>query len=200
MRAICLKHGPAYDVARNSVRDLALGWIHTGWIRYLVIDYPDGFFYIARDQNLLQNTCRIVQSAVARRTPFIFLGPWVLWEQPYSLASLFVKSIQRAWLDHCQFGTPWRKRTAVLSSLIDTRHCTDLHFSNGLFLVPPPSCPSRQRQRKRYLNGPAHCSPTRNHIQVCGPHLSTSRIYGPCAPILVFVMYRGQCMFLSRRT
>ena len=37
--AICLKHGPAYDVASNDVRDLILGWIQAGWIRSLVIDY-----------------------------------------------------------------------------------------------------------------------------------------------------------------
>ena len=69
---------PLHDVARNVVRDLVLGWIQVGWIRSQLIDYPDGVFNVARDQKLLQNTCRIVQSSVVNRTPFIFLDPWKL--------------------------------------------------------------------------------------------------------------------------
>ena len=89
----CLKPGPAHDVARKNVRDLVLGWIQASWIRSLAIDYPN-FFNVARDQKLLQNTCRVVQSAVANRTPFIILGAWIsaLWEHALRL----LKSIQRA--------------------------------------------------------------------------------------------------------
>ena len=49
-------------------------------------------------------------------------------EHPCSHALLLVKKVQRTCQDQCQFGTPWRKRTAVLSSLVDThalaRVCT----------------------------------------------------------------------------
>ena len=114
----------------NDLRDMILGWIQAGWIRSLAIDYPDGTFYVARDWELLQNTCRNLRSAVTNRTPFILLAPWVslLWDQPCTHDLLLLKKVQRACLDQCHFCTPWGKRTAVLSPLIDThalaRVCT----------------------------------------------------------------------------
>ena len=72
--------------------------------------------------SLGQNTCRILRSAVVNRTPFVLLAPWtsLLWERPCSHA-LLLKKVQRTCrLDQRQFGAPWRKRTAALSSLVDT--------------------------------------------------------------------------------
>ena len=69
--ANCSKHGPACDVTRNDVLDLIFGWIEAGCIRSLAIDWADGAFHIAWDNKLLQNTCRILRSALANRTPFI---------------------------------------------------------------------------------------------------------------------------------
>ena len=42
--AICLKHGPAHDVARNDVRDIILGWMQASWTHSLAIDYTRRHF------------------------------------------------------------------------------------------------------------------------------------------------------------
>ena len=67
---ICVKHGLAYDLMRNDLRDLILAWIQASLIRSLAIENPDGTFHVAQDQKLLQNTCRILRRAVVNITPF----------------------------------------------------------------------------------------------------------------------------------
>ena len=117
--AIWLKRGPAY-LARNDVRDLVLGPIQAGWFAHWSLDYPDGFFYVAWDLKLLQNTCGIAQSAVVNTFQYSGSVEPRAVAIPVQARFALLKSIQRTCLDQCQFGTPWRKRTAVLSSHIDT--------------------------------------------------------------------------------
>ena len=171
---ICLKRGPAYDVARNDVRGLVLRWKQAGWIRSLVIDYPDGLFHVARDQKFSQNTFHLPGSVELRG-----------------------HALHSTCLDQCQFGTPWRKRAAVLSSPIGTHALARI----WTFLVPPPSCPSAASTQTA-TQWPASVLLYPNYLWVSGPHPSdcfpcpASRSFEPCAPKLVFLtLVAGACFF-----
>ena len=45
---------------------------------------------------------------------------------------LLLRNVQRTCLDQCQFGTPWRTRTAVLYSLVDTHALARMCISQNV--------------------------------------------------------------------
>ena len=82
-----------------------------------------------------------------------------------------MKIVHRTCLDQCQFGTPWQKRAAVLTSRVDTHALARVvHLSSCLLLVPLPSCVPWQCQCQRFLDGPPQCSSVRNQMQMYCPH------------------------------
>ena len=121
----CRKHGSAPDLTRHDLRHLILAVGSAHW--------P------LTDQKLLHNTSRILRSAAVNRPPFILLAPWTSAEQPCSRTLLLLKKVQRTCMNQCQVGTPWRKRTSVLSSLV-ARPRAGLLLSYCLLQVIPSSC------------------------------------------------------------
>ena len=113
----------------------------------------------------------------------------------------FLKSIQRTCLDPCQFGTPWQKRTAVLPSLVDTHALARICTSQTV-------CSWSHRPRVHLgsvnANGISMArlsAPLPDIICKCAvcilQNAYRAQQAAAVAPILVFLMFAGRCMFLA---
>ena len=94
-------------------------------------------------------------------------------------------------LVQCQFGTPWRTRTVVLSSPIDTHAFARICTSQSSHR---PQWPSRQRHRKRYLIPKIIC---RCVARILNNAYRAQQAAAPCAPILVFLTFVAGSCFLA---
>ena len=144
-----------------------LCWTQSRWIRSLVIEYPDVFFL--RRNKLLQNACRIDQSAVVNRTPSIF---WVRGTRAVGTAVQPRLALFETFSTYLPGLMPVRYTGEIVlpCCLLWSTHML-LHGSAPLkrfVLGPtPPSCPSRQCHCKQYHDGPPQYSSARIHMQVC---------------------------------
>ena len=169
MLGICQKHCPAHDLTRNDLRDLVLGCIQASWIRSQAVDHTNGTSHVVREQKLLQNTCRILRSAVAnRKTPHP--------PRPVGLPDVGAAVQSRSAPMYLPGSVPVRYNVSKTDSraLLSSRRahpCASVHLPDCLFLVPSSSRPAWQCQCKRYLDGPPQYSSAKGgRLQMYCPH------------------------------